>query len=340
MSKKLFDFAIGNPPFMEDTDSDSTRMPPVYNSFMDASYEVADKVELITPARFLFNAGYTPKAWNEKMLNDEHFKVLHYETDAAKVFPNTEIKGGVAITYRDESKNYGAIEIFTKYNELNDILKKVRSISGDENGLDTIINSPLNFKLTDLMKKENPTLVDRLRTSAFTALEDIFFEEIPNDNREYISMLGLLKNKRVIRYVRRDYIRENGTTLDRFTLLLSKANGSGHFGETLSQTVVAPPKMGYTQTFIGIGTFDTEQETLNVGKYITTKFARAMLGILKITQDCPGPKWKYVPLQDFTSKSDIDWSKSIHEIDLQLYRKYKLSAEEVAFIETNVKEME
>ena len=101
MSKKLFDYVIGNPPYMEITKSDSTRMPPVYNAFMDASYKVANKVELITPARFLFNAGYTPKAWNEKMLNDEHFKVLLYEMDASKVFPNTDIKGGVAGTYRD-----------------------------------------------------------------------------------------------------------------------------------------------------------------------------------------------------------------------------------------------
>lgn len=65
-----------------------------------------------------------------------------------------------------------------------------------------------------------------------------------------------------------------------------------------------------------------------------------MLGVLKITQDCPAPKWKYVPLQDFTSNSDIDWSKSIPEIDQQLYRKYGFSEEEINFIETKVKEMD
>lgn len=64
-----------------------------------------------------------------------------------------------------------------------------------------------------------------------------------------------------------------------------------------------------------------------------------MLGILKITQHNPAPKWKYVPLQDFTPNSDIDWSKSIHEIDLQLYQKYGLDEKEIAFIESHVKEM-
>ena len=339
MSKKLFDYVIGNPPYMEITKSDSTRMPPVYNAFMDASYKVANKVELITPARFLFNAGYTPKAWNEKMLNDEHFKVLLYEMDASKVFPNTDIKGGVAVTYRDTEKNYGAVEIFTKYKELNDILRKIKGRTGCILGLDTIINSSLNFQLTDLMKSENPNLIDRLRTSAFTTLEPIFFEKKPNDEYEYISMVGLLKNKRVVRYVRKDYIRENGNTLERYTLLLPKANGAGHFGETLSPAIIAEPGMAYTQTFIGIGSFLTYAEAANVELYIKTKFARAMLGILKITQDNPGPKWKYVPLQDFTSQSDIDWSKSIPKIDQQLYKKYGLDENEINVIETHVKEM-
>ena len=64
-----------------------------------------------------------------------------------------------------------------------------------------------------------------------------------------------------------------------------------------------------------------------------------MLGILKITQDLPAPKWKYVPSQDCSSKSDIDWSKSIADIDKQLYKKYKLTKSEIEFIESHVEEM-
>ena len=94
-----FDFVIGNPPYQETQEGTSDK--PVYNDFMDAAYAVADRVELITPARFLFNAGKTPKVWNEKMLNDKHLKVLYYEQDSSKIFSNTDIKGGVAITYRD-----------------------------------------------------------------------------------------------------------------------------------------------------------------------------------------------------------------------------------------------
>ena len=100
------------------------------------------------------------------------------------------------------------------------------------------------------------------------------------------------------------------------------------------------PLVGFTDTFISFGAFDTESEAKAMLKYIKSKFARAMLGILKITQDNTKDKWKYVPLQDFTVNSDIDWTQSVADIDRQLYQKYNLSPEEIAFIETHVKEMD
>ena len=85
---KKFSFCIGNPAYQDTSlGENATFMPPVYDKFLDSAFEIADKVEMIHPARFLFNAGSTPKAWNEKMLNDEHFKVLHYEENAAAIFP-------------------------------------------------------------------------------------------------------------------------------------------------------------------------------------------------------------------------------------------------------------
>lgn len=85
--------------------------------------------------------------------------------------------------------------------------------------------------------------------------------------------------------------------------------------------------------------FDNVLEAENCLKYIKSKFARVMLGILKITQDNTKTKWNYVPMQDFTPSSDIDWSQSIHDIDLQLYQKYGLDETEIEFIESHVKEM-
>ena len=118
------------------------------------------------------------------------------------------------------------------------------------------------------------------------------------------------------------------------------ANGSGALGEVLSAPLIGEPLIGYTQSFLGIGTFDQRDETEAVLKYVKTKLVRILLGILKITQHNTPEKWALIPLQDFTSASDIDWSKSIPEIDQQLYAKYELTDKEIAFIESHVKEMD
>ena len=91
---------------------------------------------------------------------------------------------------------------------------------------------------------------------------------------------------------------------------------------------------------MSIGCFDPEKEAEALLKYVKGKFARVLLGILKTTQDNPPDKWKFIPLQDFTDASDIDWSKPVPDIDRQLYAKYRLTDEEINFIESHVKEMD
>ena len=332
-----FDYIIGNPPYQEETESDSTRMPPIYNLFMDEAFALADKVELITPARFLFNAGFTPRAWNEKMLSDKHFAVLHCEPRSEKIFKGKEIKGGIAISYRDVTKTFGAIGTFTTYDELNSILKKV--LAKKEKALESICYPALSYKITDKVEKDFPGSIGRLRTSAFSKLAEIFYENKPSDGNQYIEMIGLLNAKRVTRFVKRDYIK-TPDNFEYYKIILPASNGSGAIGEVLSTPLIGQPLIGHTQTFISIGKFLTRSEAEAAFKYIKTKFARTMLGILKITQHNPPEKWKYVPMQDFTVDSDIDWSQSVSGIDRQLYRKYGLDQREIEFIESHVKEME
>ncbi len=150
-------------------------------------------------------------------------------------------------------------------------------------------------------------------------------------------------NKRTYRWFRKDYI-EDIPNIYKYKVLVPKANGSGAIGEVLSTPLIGTPLIGtpligFTETFISIGEVDTKEEAEAILKYVKTKFARAMLGILKVTQDNSKKVWKYVPMQDFTSNSDIDWSKSIHDVDEQLYKKYGLDEHEIEFIEKNVQEM-
>ncbi len=342
-----FDFCIGNPPYQDETIGDNKGFaPPVYNKFIDAACEVADKVELIHPARFLFNAGSTPKAWNEKMLNDTHFKVLQYEEDCTKLFSNTDIKGGVAITYHDNTTEFGAIGTFTPNNIINLILNKVKK-QKNFTSFSTIVITRTAYRLTDKMHEDYPEAITQLSkghaydmsTNIMERLPQIFFENKPEDKYDYIRILGRENNERVYKWVRRDYV-NSPINLDKYKIFLPKANGIGAFGEVLSLPIIADPGVGATETFLSIGFFDTKDEAENALSYIKSKFARAMLGILKTTQDITPDKWKYVPCQNFRMNSDIKWNTSISTINNQLYKKYDLSEEEIDFIEKNVKEME
>jgi hypothetical protein len=346
MSKK-FDVVIGNPPYQEEAQGDGTRDTPVYHLFMDAAYEVGKKVVLITPARFLFNAGFTPKAWNERMLADPHLTVPHYVPNSDQLFPGTDIKGGIAVTYRDENRANEPIEIFTSYPELNTILHKVSPNSSGHGSLADEVSSGRAYAYTEAMHDAHPkasALMSgdaqrRVSTNAFSQLGFLFHTDRPDDGFNYVSVLGLDGRARQHRWIRADFL-AGPQSFEKYKVVLAKANGSGSFGEVLSSPVVSGPGIGVTMTFVTVGAFDDEAAAEACLKYIKSKFARAMLGVLKITQDNPAKVWKYVPLQDFTSASDIDWSKSIPQIDQQLYAKYGLGDDEIAFIEANVKPMD
>ena len=332
-----FDFVIGNPPYQDERQGASKTALPVYHSFMEAAYKVSKAVELITPARFLFNAGRTPKAWNEKMLKDTHLKVLMYEKDASMIFANTDIKGGVVITYYDQEKEFGAIETFTIFDELNDILKKMHPWLATEGTLASMMFVASKFNVNSLFK-DYPQYSGHERRMSSNVLEfDCFHDDAEVDD---IQVYGVCGGKRISKYINKKYVDLSDSNIQKYKIVTPKADGNGTFGDTLASPEILTGNYGFTHTFLGIGGFASKIEAEYALKYIKTKFARTLLGVLKVTQDMNADKWKYVPLQNFTAASDINWSQSIADIDRQLYRKYGLSQEEIDFIETHVKEME
>mgnify|MGYP002521321842 FL=1 len=119
-----FSIVIGNPPYQDNAVGEQkTYNGPLYNKFLDSAYEMAGFVEMIHPARFLTNAGSTPKEWNKKMLGDPHLAILKFW--GKSIFDNTEIKGGLAISVRDDAVHKGPIGLFTPYQELNTIIQTV-----------------------------------------------------------------------------------------------------------------------------------------------------------------------------------------------------------------------
>ncbi|WP_276695355.1 Eco57I restriction-modification methylase domain-containing protein [Ruminococcus champanellensis] len=272
----------------------------------------------------------------KKMLSDSHFKILMYEGDASTIFPNTDIKGGVVISYRNTMDEFGAIQTFTIYPQLNTILKRILQFV-ENNSLAELAFVATKFNSENLFRDFSHYEGHERRMSSNVLSFDCFHSE--KQNRGDIQIYGIYEKKRSFRYISYEYVDLSDTNIQKYKIIMPKADGNGAFGSIITMPEILPPASGFTHTFLGLGGFETKDEAKAALKYIKTKFARALLGVLKVTQDLNADKWKYVPLQDFTPTSDIDWSKPIAEIDRQLYKKYGLTPDEIKFIETHVKEM-
>lgn len=342
--KMKFDAVVGNPPYQLTNEGNGNGANPIYHLFIDAAQMLSAKGTFIHPARFLFNAGKTPKAWNKKMLNDEHFKVVKYWADSTNVFPNVDVKGGIVVTYWDANKDFGKIGMFIVHNELRSILEKVQKL--ETASFSEIVYPRDLYRFNKTLYEKNEWAENRqskghkydIGTKVFEIFPELFTDTKPESSEEFIQIFGRENSKRIYKWIKREYVNVPDN-VDFYKVIIPKSNGSGTFGEVLSQPVIGEPGVGHTVTFLSIGKLETEEEAIAIYKYICTKFARTLLGTLKVTQDNPKESWSNVPLQNFTSESDIDWSKSIPEIDQQLYKKYDLSQEDIDFIEKKVMPM-
>lgn len=340
-----FDAVVGNPPYQDVKNDNGRGAESIYNLFLDVAGKLGRISTLIHPARFLFNAGQTPKEWNEKMLNDEHFKVVKYWANSADVFPTVDIKGGIAVTCYDNDRQFEKIKVFVAYKDLRLALQKV--LNCNFRTFADLVYPRTLYRFTDRLYEENEWAKSRpskghlydMSSNAFDIFPELFFDANPNNGQDFIRIYGRQKSERIYKWIRKDYVKVPDN-FDFYKVFVPTANGSGAIGEVLSTPVIGQPVIGHTETFLSIGKFETELEANACLKYIKTKFSRAMLGTLKTTQNGTKEVWSNIPLQDFSANSDIDWSKSIAEIDQQLYAGYGLSDEEIAFIEKMVKAME
>lgn len=334
-----FNAVVSNPPYQVGVNKE-----PLYHHFISIGMEIGDLGTLIHPGRFLFNAGKTPKAWNQKMLNDEHFKVVKYWKKSDEVFDAVDIKGGVAITMWDKQNIIGPIGTFVLHDELRTIQEKVESLG--EESFSKLVYSRDLYQLTELFYKENPELEGRqskghrfdLGTTAFSLFPEVFSDEKPADNG-YALVVGRENDTRIAKWIKKEYLKLPDN-FESYKIAFPVANGSGKFGESLSDPFVCGPYCAQNTTFLSAGNFYTLFEAQSCLKYVKTKFARCMLGIFKVTQHTTREAWRAVPLQNFTQQSDINWDLSIPELDAALYQKYNLTQDEIDFIESNVSAMQ
>lgn len=348
-----FDAVVGNPPYQIMNDNNKMSRS-IYPEFVDISVKLANAVSLVMPARWMSGedgpyretSGFVGKM---KSYGIEKFVLYPNSQD---VFKGVDIKGGVCYFLLNSSHtgdvNYTLVEHGESYeqnvtfnNKLDDnIIIRYPELIGIIDKIDYGSND--NFKESLASMK---TLVSSRNPYGF--ISDLFVKNNEgvkriSENRESQDdweVIGLLKGKRVVRYIPNNELKKNIEGAMSYKVLIPRANGSGVFGEVFSTPMLGVPMLVATDTFLQVGKFDNKDEANNLLKYVKTKFFRAMVGVRKTAVFNYKDSFTFVPIQNFTNNSDIDWSKSIPEIDKQLYKKYNLSDTEIEFIESRIKPM-
>ncbi|GAB1430801.1 hypothetical protein MASR2M18_16350 [Ignavibacteria bacterium] len=341
-----FDAVVGNPPYQEMDGGAQASARPLYHLFVNAAKKLnPNYISIIMPTRW-YAGGKGLDEFREEMLIDKHISELHDFIKPELVFQNVNLRGGVCYFLRDE--NYDNTKELTKVFTYKDDLKP------------EIVKRSLKTEDVDILIRHNTgiEIINKISSyKGFTSFETYISSLRPfgfrgyfiNDDKYRSSKLGLInpvicygKGKQ-IGFLERDEITKNTEWIDKYKVFTPRANNIGtELNDDNLNSFIGEPNTICTESYlvIGVDLNLDNQSAKNLTKYLSTKFTRFQHSLGKASQDATSKTFRFVPLQDFTPNSDIDWSKSISEIDQQLYKKYGLNEEEIAFIESMIKPME
>jgi Eco57I restriction-modification methylase/Type III restriction enzyme, res subunit len=327
-----FNSIVGNPPYQENDGGAGASARPIYNEFVGMAKKLEpDFISIIMPSRW-FAGGKGLDDFRVEMLSDDRIRKIHDFHDASMCFPGVDIKGGICY-YLWDKENKGLCEIISHESD-GRITQSKRTLL-DVNS-DVFIRYSEGVDILNQVKLKNEkslseTVSSRKPFGLATNFDDFTAEQQQNTLKIYAN--------RKTGFVQKDKIIVNPEWINKWKVIIPEAIGKGDIKSDNLKPILAQPQTVCTETYIVVGVFDSKLEAENLIKYIKTKFFHLLLGLKKNTQHTTKKTYQFVPLQDFTSASDIDWSKSIPEIDQQLYKKYGLTEEEIGFIESMIKPM-
>lgn len=344
--KMKFNVIVGNPPYQQSDGGAQASAKPIYNLFVDVAKQLSpSNIAMIMPTRW-FAGGKGLDGFRAQMLSDTHISELHDFLKPDLIFQNINLRGGICYFHWD--KGFDNTKKLTKVFTYKDSLipqMNERSLKTEDS--DILIRHSIAI---EIIKKINSIL-------EFYSFENHISPRRPFDidanivknPKKYRSNKNVLKNP-VICYgkgkqtgfLEREEITKNTEWIDKFKVYTPRANNIGtELNDDNLNSFVGTPNTICTESYLVIGVDLKLNQTsaTNLCKYLTTKFARFQHSLGKASQDATSKTFRFVPTQNFTDNSDIDWSKSTVEIDKQLYTKYKLTKEEIEFIESMIKSM-
>ena len=340
-----FDVIIGNPPYQEMDGGAQASASPLYHHFVALAKELnPELISFIMPTRW-YVGGKGLDDFRDEMLNDIHIRELHDWLTPEDIFPDTNIRGGVCYFLWD--KNYDNSKELTRvvtYEDNKIIEDIVRPIKIE--GVDIFIRDgkavPILSKV--FLDKNIETMFNYFSVRKPFGIESNFIKSHNFRSTD----LGLSNpiicygRGKTVGYLERNEVTVRSEWIDQWKVFTPRANNIGtELNDDNLNTFVGAPGTICTESYIVIGAelgLD-EISANNLSKYLTTKFARYLHSLAKASQDATAKTYRFIPLQDFSNNSDIDWSVSVQEVDQQLYKRYELSVDEINHIERRIKEM-
>lgn len=345
-----FTTIVGNPPYnmMDGSGASDDAANPIYQDFVKASIGIIPLyISIIIPSKWMIGGKSILKKFREEMINDVHLsKIFDFENDM-EIFQNVHNDGGVMFFLWNFNYNQnGELSYWFKSID-GTISQKMKTLKASY--VDIVIRDARISPIISKAIQNNKSLSTIIsNTKPFGVRKDLFnkperypkanISELYYDGSILIHGVKGIKGgaKRLSAYVNKCIITKNNSWIDKWKLFFTTSYSTN--AVNFPEIILGKPNSACTETFLVIGPFETENEMLNCYKYLNTKFVKTLLYFAHGTMQVTSSVFQFIPLQEFNTSSDIDWSQSISDIDLQLYTKYSLSESEILFIQKTIKE--
>ncbi|MDO4629651.1 MAG: Eco57I restriction-modification methylase domain-containing protein [Planctomycetia bacterium] len=339
-----FNAVVGNPPYMEMDGGAQASAKPIYNYFITGTNALnPNYFSFIMPARW-YTGGKGLDDFRDRMLNDIHIETLYDCLSPDEIFPNTNIRGGICYFLWNSfyDNRIVGVNVYTK-DHLRDVIFVKRPLKID--GLDVFIRHGMAITILNKVQNTTSIFMDTYVSPRRPFGIDANIVKTPMfslSKRRETDLLCLGKGQS-IGYISNEIIKQHRNWIGQTKLFTPRANNIGtELNDDNLNTYVGEPDMVCTESYVMIGVDMglTLDDCVSLSLYLKTKFVRFMHSLAKSSQDATAKTYRFVPVQNFTISSDINWSVAVADIDNQLYAKYALTDEEIAFIESTIKPME